>query len=509
MRFCLVLAALVWFADIPAPPAIEPDGVISASMMPAGLPGGAIARGARIVIPGVRLGPEEPVRASEANPPLKVAGVSVALEHTGAAATPLPLLSVSAHRIEAWIPESTPAGPARLVVTSEGRSSEPYALDIANAGFGFFPGQHPEAAPTEAATLWGTGLGASRLQLSVGGKPARTLPAQPDPCCAGRYPVRFEVPAGAPQGCFVPVIGRSPATGRVTNFAAIAVHPPGEPCRDRLDWFRESVEHASTAGFAVLARISLLLDRDYVFDYGLASFARQQSGQRPFPPLPPPNTCTGFTDRVNLRETLARRGNPTGWPAAVAPAPGSRPLDVGPITFAGPNGAKTVPGAGVLGGHLPFSHRPPLPLFTQPGRFTIQGAGGRDAGPFSAAIAVPKPLVWRNRAALSAIDRAAGATVEWTPSHKDDAVLIVAASADRITGDSAMAVCMAPAAEDRFHIPAEALANLPPSQAANPDLSYLLLLEIPVDPPARIAARGIDTAFAAFLSAAAREIEYK
>ena len=98
---CWLLAA----ADTPAPPAIAPNGIVNtASRLPATLRGGAIARGARFTIPGVRLGPDIGVRGSESEPPAKLADVSVRIAQRDAAAD-AGLLLVSATRIDAWIPE--------------------------------------------------------------------------------------------------------------------------------------------------------------------------------------------------------------------------------------------------------------------------------------------------------------------------------------------------------------------------------------------------------------------
>jgi hypothetical protein len=69
---------------------------------------------------------------------------------------------------------------------------------------------------------------------------------------------------------------------------------------------------------------------------------------------------------------------------------------------------------------------------------------------------------------------------------------------------------MAPARDGQFRIPPMALGNLPPTlEEDDLSASYLLLTEIPVHPPARIQARGLDAAFAAFVSASARLVRYK
>jgi uncharacterized protein (TIGR03437 family) len=522
-------------ADIPASPAIAPGGIVNAaSRLPASLRGGAIARGARFTIPGVRLGPDTGVRGSESEPPAKLADVSVRIAQRDVVAD-AGLLLVSATRIDAWIPDGAPLGDVQLTVTYQGRPSEPYELTLVPSSAGFFSGEtapealpaarrKPEAAPGDTVTLWGTGLGETALDLFVGGKPAEAVRATTAACCKGVEQIEFRVPAGAPLGCFVPVLARAP-DGRPSNAVPIAVHAPGQACRDEGDWFRESVEHATRAGFVVLARVSLDLKlgpragAQFQFDYGIGSFGRQESGQRQFPPLPPANTCTVFTARINLRQIMGQARSPAEWTSIPEKTPGNRRLDAGTaISIAGPSGAQALNRDtrqhdyydSFLGGLPPFSRQPAKPLFLRAGAYTVSAPGGADIGPFSLKLDVARSIEWNDRARISEVPRSTGVTLHWKAASGDDAVLVLAANADRYSGDSAMCLCMAPARDGQFRIPPIALGNLPPTLEED-DLaaSYLLLMEIPVHPPVRIEASGLDAAFAAFVSASGRLVRYK
>src|ERR1035441_9766606 len=127
-------------ADMPAPPAIAPGGVVNAaSRLPASLRGGALAPGARFTIPGVRLGPDIGVRGSESDPPVKLADVAVRIAQ-GDGAVDAGLLLVSATRIDAWMPEKAPLGDVQLTVTYQGRASEPYDLTLVRASGGVWWG---------------------------------------------------------------------------------------------------------------------------------------------------------------------------------------------------------------------------------------------------------------------------------------------------------------------------------------------------------------------------------
>jgi uncharacterized protein (TIGR03437 family) len=522
-------------ADLPAPPAIAPGGIVNAaSRLPASLRGGALGPGARFTIPGVRLGPDIGVRGSESDPPVQLANVAVRIAQ-GDRVVEAGLLLVSATRIDAWMPLGAPLGDVQLTVTYQGRASEPYDLTIVRASVGFFSSatapeampeakRKPEAAPGETVTLWGTGRGETVLELFVGGKPAEEVRTSRAACCKGVEQMAFRVPADSPLGCFVPVQART-RDGRPSNVIPMAVHAPGQACRDEVDWFRESVEHATRAGFVALARVSMAIKlaprvgSQFQFDYGIGSFGRQESGQRQFPGLPPANTCTVFAARLNLRQIMGQARAPAEWTSIPQKTPGNRRLDAGgAITVSGPAGQRALPRdarqhdyySAMVGGRAPFSREAPKPMYLSRGSYTVSAPGGADIGAFSVKLDVPPSVVWKNRNRIDEIERDAGVMLEWKAARGDDAILILAVNADRYSGDSAVCLCMARARDGRFRIPPIALGNLPPT-LEDDDLSasYLVMAEIPLDPPARIEARGLDAAFAAFVSASGRLVKYK
>ncbi len=521
-------------ADAAVPPAIDPGSLVNgASRMPSSLAGGGIARGGRFSLSGVRLGPARAVQGSEADPPVTLGGVSVHIAQ-GQTDIPVGLLFVSAERIEGLIPRAAPLGPTRLTVVYDGRSSEPYFVTLLDSSFGFFttetaPEALPEAArplsaaPGETVALWGAGLGSAHPEVFLGGKPVGPVRrAAEDSCCKGVDRIEFRVPAAAPQGCYVPVQAR--ADGRPSNVIGIAIHPAGQACRDEVDWFPESVRHAARAGFVVLARIWLAAmssegsDAGYQFDYAVASFGKQQSGQRPFPPLPPFGACTLVTLSVNLRQLFAGAREPSSWTAIPKPTAGNLGLDAGPsISVAGPAGLRVLRHPArkrdfydaLLGGEVPFTQVPRTPLYLRPGVYILSSPGGRDVGPFTAPVAAQRVIAWRNRERLVEIRRSAGVTVEWKEASRNDAVLIVAASSDHNSGDSALCVCVAYAKDRRFTIPPISLGNLPPTGDDDPDPTFLLLSELPLEPRVRIQADGLDAAFATFLSVNARLVRFR
>jgi uncharacterized protein (TIGR03437 family) len=520
-------------ADAQIPPAVDPGSVVNAaSRMPSSLAGGALARGARFSLSGVRLGPQREVKGDESSPPLDLDGVSVHIVQ-GQKDIPAGILFASAGRIDGLIPRSAPLGPVQLTVIYNGLRSEPYPIMLVDASFGFYtvdtaPEELPQArlplsaTPGETVAAWGTGLGEAPPEVFVAGRPVPVRSADEKTCCQGVVRIEFQIPASAPLGCSVPIQAR--VGNRPSNVIAISIHPAGRPCSGQIEWLDKTVQHATRAGFIALARISLGRETaakvgSSQFDYAVATFGNQRAGQRPFPPLPPFGACTVTSVRINLREVLSQARSPSAWTGIPTPLPGNLGLDAGAsISVSGPAGVKVLGREGrqrdaysaLLGGAVPFSQVPRTRLYFAPDFvYNVSSSGGKDIGPFTARVVAQRVIEWKNRARLAEVRRSAGVTLEWKEARADDAVLIAAASADHVTGDSSVCVCLAHARDRRFTIPPISLGNLPVTGNDDLEPSVLLLSELPLLPPVAIQAQGLDAAFAAFLSLNARLVKYR
>jgi uncharacterized protein (TIGR03437 family) len=533
MRFCcvpaLVAAHFALLANAQTPPAIDPGSVVNAaSRLPSTLAGGALAPGARFSLSGVRLGPQISVKGNESDPPVSLAGVSVQIMQ-GSEVFPAGILFASAGRIDGLIPTSAPLGPVRLTVSYNGRDSEPYPITLVASSLGFFttdtaPEEMPEArrtpsaAPGRTIALWATGLGPAQSEIFLAGKP---VPAHrmAEGCCEGISRIEFQVPANAPLGCFVPVQARS--GDRPSNVIGVSVQPLGEACRDPFGWLEQGVKNASHAGFAVLSRVSVVPGikpkaRSYDFDYAAALFGNQ-SEERLFSPLPPLGSCRVHSGRISVRRFLSDLRDPDAWGAS-KPSQRVNHLDAGPeISLSGPSGVKVLRVAGrqssaysgVVGGEALLSQFPKTPLFFAPGEYRVKSTGGKDIGPFDVKVQVQRIIQWTNRARLSQIDRSAGVTLEWKEASADDAVMIAATSSDQVSGDSSVCICLAYAKDRRFTISPISLGNLPASVEDNLEPSLLLISELPLNPAASIQARGLDAAYATFVSISARMVKFR
>ncbi len=200
-----------------APPAIDQDGVRNAaSLMPAALSGGSIARGSIFAISGPRLAPG----------PGGDVILSITQGAESARATPL---RVNRERIEARMPLDAPLGAVALTVSYGGQSSVPFPLTVVEASFGIYTrnakgwGRARGAGAGRTVTLHGTGLGSARsVEVSRRGDSGAPHSLQwTRRCCPGEDEIRFVIPKDAPGGCDVPVQVR--VGGRFSNVTTLAI----------------------------------------------------------------------------------------------------------------------------------------------------------------------------------------------------------------------------------------------------------------------------------------------
>src|SRR6202050_1226777 len=117
------------------PPAIGQNGVVNqASQIAPALAGGALARGARIEIRGVRLVSSD--------------GRVTATLSQGDARIPIAILSAGAKLIAARIPPDGPLGAATVTVMASGGNSAPFPVQVAASNPGLY---------SRNGQGWGTG----------------------------------------------------------------------------------------------------------------------------------------------------------------------------------------------------------------------------------------------------------------------------------------------------------------------------------------------------------------
>ncbi len=535
----LVAAAVTVHAAPSARPAIKPSGVVNAaSLLPPGVPGGGIAPGSVFLIRGSGLGPAEPVEASASSPREELAGVTVRVVQDGNAWTAL-LFRAGFGEIRALMPEEARPGGARLVVAYQGCESRPVSIRIAASAFGIFTlagdGMGPVAdSPVrrgELVTITGAGLGAARpasnpasgrrarrtkVEVFVGGKPARVIRAGPKPGCCGIDEIRFEIPHDAPRGCYVPLQVR--LAGSVpSNVATLPIEPIEQNCR-LVDRFRSYVREGGRAGFVIPFRLSLRIGlkpsghADFKGDAFVAAF-RDLDGSEALARrlhLPPLGCCTVYAAPVVLGDVAGAVRREL--------LPDMERLDAGLLEIGPPGRQRSFPPPGsdgevyygILGGTMPDYFGEPLPLFLTPGRVTVSSLGGPDSGPFTVPVRVPEPIVWTNRNRTRTVNRNRSLTVAWKLRDPRQLVAVAGISSDAATNTTAGFLCLADGAARRLRIPAVVLQSLPLTRSGGVrPHGFLLLATFPPDADSLFAARGLDVLLGLGVSIDGRTVRFK
>jgi uncharacterized protein (TIGR03437 family) len=408
--------------------------------------------------------------------------VSVQVKPLG---TPEPLNATlfSSPPFSVWaeLPASTPLGPADVTLVVDGLASAPARIAVVRTNFGLFTqgsglgaaiaqNQDSGAAPVlnnlthpvlpgQYVILWGTGLGSAQpdeVKVRLGGIDVAPAYAGPAPGLPGVDQINVQVPAsGIPDGCYVSVLVK--AAGGQSNEATIAkANQPG----------------VCSHPFGLSAADLATLDSGDAILFGSIGL---QSELGPAPADASGGNVRLDTAGVNffLRDAfgiglLAQHlvNEQDYFACNLAPVPGLFSLlaasifDAGPsLTLIGPGQTATLQGVG--GGY--FYSGPPLFV---PGRWRIQGPGGRTIGPFEAELLLPPLPRWTNRDKLATLSRNADQDVTWdTGGYTDAEVATVAVAQTRLAAILAPLpeiICRARATDGKLTLPAGLLAMFPP-----------------------------------------------
>jgi uncharacterized protein (TIGR03437 family) len=491
-----------------------------------------------VSIRGWRLGPAEEARAVGSALAPSLTGVSVKIKQGPVEIDALPIM-VSATEIHALLPESVPLGEIEMRVLRNGQMSRtPARLHVVESSFGAFsqnsrgwgPGdiRNPDgrlnsmdhaAKPGEIVTLRGTGLGRAKdpaRQVLVGSLEARiTSAADGNGQAPGVDEIAFALPEETPEGCYVPVRVRS--SGHISNTVTAAVSRSGGACSMPESWMGAQPNQPGKLAFLALVRIAyrLVLTRrekaDYLMDAGYANFELRKPGHEPNPyyMFPAPGTCTTLAGSMTLRSLVS--------PESTLVGKIGMPLDAGAsVTVQGADGERKFQRAraSMLGGTtpLPQAQSKRFPLFLSPGDYTISTAGGRDVGPFASTVHVTAAIDWTNRDGIGTVDRERGVTVKWRAARPNGWVLITAINSDEESGGVGLCSCIEHASTGSFHVPPDALANIPATPAGPLGLptNTLFIAELPGDDTAStLSSGGMDRVVAFFASVSARTVSFR
>jgi len=449
-------------------PEIARNGVVNAaSNTPSELVDSAIAQGSLVTLRGARFGTHlEDLSAKLSGP-------------AGEAA--LAIVSISPSAATARVPAKAPLGPASLTITVNGHTSPPYPVKVVPAQFGIYanngkgwgPGRiqnvagnqrTPNTVANAAAfgqtlSLSGTGLGdGKKLAVMVGGRPSKVVTARAAP---EGDEILFQIPANAPEGCFVPVqvlnAGRLPS-----NTVTVAIHKTGGACTEP-EYFPFAGWPGASFGIVALTRTVQREGRVRpVTDEAGAWFGTLPNLDRlnPYFLLPPPGTCTSQV------ETWQGELVPGSFIPMLASHTGAKALRVGDeISIDDGRTVRKVPAfRGVQGVHRRelsdlMGRADRLFNFLSPVVVHVAGKGGADVGRFS--FALPGTLPFDLRGTMEPVQRSHSLRLEWTDMGADRIAILFANFVDSATGSRGMCYCSATPGATDFTIPAAALAYFP------------------------------------------------
>lgn len=534
-------------------PIINYRGVVNAaSLTPPGLSGGSIAQGSMFSIFGQQLGPATLAQVSSFPLSTTLAGVSVQVIQGNTTINAFPIV-VTANQVIAIMPSNAPLGQVSVTVTYNAVASNLATATVAASSFGIFaangggfgPGilqnfisqaNQPlnaliqTAAPGQAMTLWGTGLGPvsadnvaptpgnlpTKVEIFVGGVLAPQSYAGRSPCCSGEDQINFTVPANAPLGCYVPVQIRTAGT-TLSNAVTMAISANGTPCSDPGNAIAPLFARGGNIGAAILSRTMLRTDVDTTqptdvnVDSALVSLRTVAGGATFFNSTmsaPPMGTCTMYS---TSGPTLPV--NFPGYPEGLGNG-----LDAGPaITITGKSPVALNSSALALVYYDPFlgtddpSYGASTLVFNTSSPTSISAPGGANVGAFQVAVPPAVQVNWLNRLQIGVIDRTQPLTVTWSPGGLQNTTMAVSGSNyDLLTNTTRTFACTADPTAGSFAVPAYILgAFLPSSNSFGQSFGVLSLAAIPAQKLTTFTASGLDAGIAMQILTSAKTVLFQ
>jgi uncharacterized protein (TIGR03437 family) len=468
------------------------------SYIPAGFPNSGIPPGTLFTIFGTGLAnaPAGNVTlSSSASPgiPTTLAGATLSVTVGGKTVTP-GMYYATPTQIAAVLPSNTPTGSATLTVSYNNATSNaysfqvvPYALGLDTyygTGNGLVTATSPtsgalynytnSAKPGDTIVLWGSGLGADTadsdtvftssphsvntpLQIYFGGVPGTVLYAG-----SSGYPgldqIDVTIPANAPTGCYVGVVGvtGNGASQTVSNFGSLTISSSGGQCNDSI--FGISGSTISTLSGKTTVRsgdvfVGQLIEPTSGTDntpktnnIAFASFS-QDTGTS----YASSNNSAFSLGSCSVNEIISSSTGSTGTSVG---------LDAGTINLTGPAGTYG------LSTFATGSYEASLPagaITSSGGAFTFNnGSGGVDVKGFNTTINLPNPLLsWTNQSADATVNRAQGIQITWTGGASGSYVLITGSSSNDTTGASGSFTCITTQNALSFTVPGYVTGALP------------------------------------------------
>jgi uncharacterized protein (TIGR03437 family) len=474
------------------------------------MPNAGIAPGSVLSISGKNIGPAVEVSSPKSldDFPLgfELGGASIQIQ-SGDVITAAIMRDVSNNQVTGIVPSTTPLGPATVTVTYKGRTTAPLPITIVTTSVGFetlnFAGSGParkalnatpdtvlnldtavssnlpvnalnlSAKPGQRMIVRATGLGPvtfdetqaltqelnAPVDVIVGNKLATVIT---ELRLIGVDYILIQLPADAPQGCYVPLAIR--AGGVTSNVASVSISATGGSCSDATGLAASDIDAAQKSGQFSMGTIMLThldIGQLGVDDEANGIFARYDFNSLL-------RTSSPGNNGVGIRQGF---GTPPLGTCTVSPGAPTKPddpfdlpqdpifpqgLNVGQaLNLSGPGGAVQLPAPNYRfrGGGSDI----------KPGDYTVDnGTGTPASGPFKAVLNLPPMVKWTNMADLASPDRTQDLTVTWSGGIPDKEFALIAgvsANQQAIAGF----LCTEKVSAGKFTVPAWVLSSIPGS----------------------------------------------
>jgi uncharacterized protein (TIGR03437 family) len=466
-------------------------------LIPAGFSNSGIAPGTLFIIKGALLSntPNFVLQNAVTGLQTTLNGATVNVTVNGTPTHPA-FYYAGATQLALVMPSNTPLGAGTVTVTYNGQTSAPFNIQVSANAFGFAAAYgtgsglaHAQdlnynsysyansVPPGSTIRLIGSGLGADPTRdtqyvqptaasainalahVYVGGIDSPIFYQGPE-----GYPgvdeVDVTIPANAPTGCFISVVGVSTA-GVTTNFLTLPIGN-GE-CQDPGLGYSGSTLTALSGQTTVRTGFVEMI---YTTSPAVSGSGTQVNTEAAADFQSTTGSAYGTGSGIVsiggcfvLESSASSTGGSTGTSTTT-------PLNAGTITVTGPNAAPVT--LMTEGANLPGYYFDMLPagfLTTSGGSFQFQATAGTVApavGAFTTSVNFPTPLLqWTNQAAAATVTRSAGLLITWTGGSAGTYVIISGTSSS--TSASGFFTCLAPVAAGQFTVPSYVLGTLPAS----------------------------------------------
>ena len=460
--------------------------------VPAGFSNSGIAQGAIFFVVGTGLaipGTEAILQnAVGVTLPSTINGASISVTVGSTTVTPA-MYYAQPTAVAGVLPSNTPLGAGTVTVTYNNQTSNAYNITVVASAMGFDAfnqggtglgvATNPSTGvlynysnsipPGTTVVLWGSGLGADPkstrdttyvpvtsaaadsinglTHIYVGGVDGGAPGYQGASGYPGLNQINFTIPANAPTGCNVSLVGVN-ALGVPTNIITVPIG--NGACSDPT--------------FGISGAQTQILSGQISVSSGVVGIYQSSSpgnGVNAFALSNFDNFAGSvYADAAGVVSVGGCVINQSATSTAVSRT--FTGLDAGTISVLGPSGTpvplSAVPSVvGQSVAQLPSGYIP-----ATGGTFTFKGTGGANVGAFTASVVFPNPVLsWTNQNAAATVTRSSGLSITWSGGASGTYVSIGGTSSSSSTTATASFTCLAPISAGQFTVPAYILAALP------------------------------------------------